>query len=76
MRQLEDIPLLLRAVLPCRSLTIGELLALDVGTVVRTSRAAGDNVDLCIGNKQIADVEFIVIENSLALRISEFSENT
>ena len=76
MRQLDDIPLVLRAVLPCRNLTIGELLALDVGTVVRTARAAGDNVDLCVGGKHIADVEFIVIENTLALRISEFSENT
>ena len=76
MRQLDDIPLLLRALLPCRSLSIGELMALDVGAIVRTSRAAGDNVQLCVGDKHIADVEFIVIENSLALRISEFSENS
>ena len=74
-QNLDDIPLVLQAVLPCRDLSIGELMALDAGTVVRTSRAAGDNVDLWIGNTQIADVELIVIENRLALRISEFSEN-
>jgi flagellar motor switch protein FliN/FliY len=74
-QHLDDIPLVLQAVLPCRDLTIGDLLALDSGSVVRTRRAAGDNVDLLIGNKQIADVELIVIENRLALRISEFSEN-
>ena len=76
MRQLDDIPLMLRAVLPCRALTIGELLSLDSGAVLRTRRAAGDNVDLCIANRHVADVELIVIENKLALRISEFSENT
>ena len=75
MQQLDDIPLVLRAVLPCRDLTIAELLALDEGTVVRTTRAAGDNVDLRVADKRIADVELIVIENRLALRISEFSEN-
>lgn len=75
MQHLDDIPLVLRAVLPCRDLTIGDLLALEEGTLVKTTRAAGDNVDLLVGDKQIADVELIVIENRLALRISEFSEN-
>lgn len=75
MQHMDDVPLVLRAVLRCRDLTIGDLLALDEGTVVRTTRAAGDNVDLCVGDKQIADAELIVIENRLALRISEFSEN-
>ena len=74
-QHLDDIPLVLQAVLPCRELTIADLLALDAGTVVRTTRAAGDNVGLLIGNKLVADVELIVIENRLALRISEFSEN-
>jgi flagellar motor switch protein FliN/FliY len=74
-QHLDDIPLVLQAVLPCRDLTIGDLLALDTGTVVRTARAAGENVNLLIGGKLIADVELIVIENRLALRISEFSEN-
>lgn len=72
---MDDIPLLLRAVLPCRDLGIGELLALEPGTVLRTARAAGDNVDLCIADKHVAGVELIVIENRLALRISDFSEN-
>jgi flagellar motor switch/type III secretory pathway protein FliN len=67
---------MLRAVLPCRDLGIGELLALETGTVLRTARAAGENVDLCIADRHIAAVELIVIENRLALRISEFSENT
>ena len=75
MQHLDDIPLVVRAVLPCRDLTIGDLLALEEGTLVKTTRAAGENVDLLVGDKRIADVELIVIENRLALRISEFSEN-
>jgi len=72
---LDDIPLVLRALLPCRDLSIADLLALDKGTVVRTTRPAGENVDLRVADKHIADAELIVIENRLALRISEFSEN-
>lgn len=74
--QIEDIPMLVRALIPCSSLTIGELLALDAGAIIRTTRAAGDNVDILVSHQPIAQAELIVIENTLAVRLSEMPENS
>lgn len=71
---LNDIPLLLKAQLPCQQLTVGELLALEPGTVISSSRAAGDSVDVRIGDQMVAQAELIVIDNRLAVRLSEFTE--
>ncbi len=74
--QVEDIPLQIRALIPCSSLTIGELLSLDAGAIIRTSRAAGDNVDILVSRHNVAQAELIVIENTLAVRLSEMPEST
>ena len=73
---LHSVPLQIRAVLPCHPLTIGELLSLDSGSLIRTARAAGDNVDVRVSDRWIAQAELIVVDNALAIRISEFTENT
>jgi flagellar motor switch protein FliN/FliY len=69
------IPLRLRAVLPCVSLAISDLLALEVGTIIPTARAAGDNVDVYVSDCDLAQAELIVTNNKLAVRISDFTEN-
>lgn len=74
--QIDDIPLEVRALIPCSSLTIGELLALDAGAIIRTSRAAGDNVDILVSEEPVAQAELIVVENTLAVRLSEMPEST
>jgi flagellar motor switch protein FliN len=71
---LHDIPLALEARVPCRDLSISELLALEPGTIVCTARAAGDSVDVSVGDQCIGSAELIVIENRLAIRLSDFSE--
>jgi flagellar motor switch protein FliN/FliY len=73
--QLLAIPLRLRAILPCVSLAVDELLSLETGTIIPTARAAGDNVDVHISNRCIAQAELIVTNNKLAVRISDFAEN-
>lgn len=71
---LSDVPLLLEARIPCSRLSVGEILALDEGSVVTTNRAAGESVDISIGGKIIAQGELIVIDNTLAARLSDFGE--
>jgi flagellar motor switch protein FliN/FliY len=66
----------LRATLPSRPLTVGDVLALEAGAILPTARAAGDNVDVAISDRSVAQAELIVINNTLAVRISEFTENT
>ena len=73
-RHFEDVPLLLEARVPCEALSIATLLALEPGQVVRTKRAAGDSVDVSVSDQCVATAELIVIENRLAIRVSDFSE--
>lgn len=71
---LSDVPLLLEARIPCSPLSVGQILALEEGAVVTTNRAAGESVDISIGGKIIAQGELIVIDNTLAARLSDFGE--
>jgi flagellar motor switch protein FliN len=73
-RHFEDVPLLLEARVPCESLAIGSLMALAPGMIVHTSRAAGESVDVSVSDQSVASAELIVIENRLAVRLSDFSE--
>ena len=71
---LADIPMLLDARIPCTRLTIAEILALDEGSVLTTDRAAGESVDFSVSGQMIVQAELIVIENTLAARLSDFGE--
>ena len=73
-RPFEDVPLTLEARVICEPLSISTLLSLEPGTLVRTRRAAGDSVDVSVSDQCIGSAELIVIENRLAIRISDFSE--
>lgn len=75
-KHLADIPLTVQARLECCASTVGEILALEVGSVIRTRRAAGDNVDVHVGEAVIAQGEVLVMGHSLAVRLSDFTENT
>ncbi|MBC8167303.1 MAG: FliM/FliN family flagellar motor switch protein [Bryobacteraceae bacterium] len=74
LEHLGDVQLLLTATIPCLELTVGELLALDTGSIVPTARAAGESVDINVGGQMVSQGELIVIENSLAARFSDFGE--
>ncbi|MBC7928813.1 MAG: FliM/FliN family flagellar motor switch protein [Bryobacteraceae bacterium] len=71
---LANVPLRLEATVPCTRLTVGEILALTEGSVVTTDRAAGESVDFHVSGQLIAQGELIVIDNSLAARLSDFGE--
>jgi len=75
LEHLGDVPLTLDVHVSCRSLSVGDLLALQPGAIIRTRCATGDNVDVFISGEHVAEGELIVIENVLAIRISEFTEN-
>jgi flagellar motor switch protein FliN len=68
----EDVMVELRAELDKRTTTFGELLNLDVGSVLQLSRSTGDNVDLFAGEVLIATGEILVIDSTLAVRVADF----
>jgi len=56
-----------------KHLTVRELYCLDVGSVVASGAASGENVPLLAGGRLIAWGEFQVIGDLLALRIAELA---
>jgi flagellar motor switch protein FliN len=70
----EDITVELRAELDKRTTTFGELLNLDVGSVLQLSRSTGDNVDLFAGDVLIASGEILIIDSTLAVRVADFQK--
>jgi len=71
---LERVPMTLDADLECGTLPMRALLALQAGSIIRTGRPAGDNVDLRVGGKLVGYGEIIANEKGLAVRVTNIKE--
>lgn len=69
-----DLPLQVEAVLDRCIVKIGELLDFRRGSIIRTSRAAGENVHLLIGGVHIADGDLVATDTKISVRISELHD--
>jgi flagellar motor switch protein FliN/FliY len=49
-------------------------LQLAEGSVIATSRSAGENIDIYVGDVLFGSGEIVVVENSLGVRITNFRE--
>jgi len=67
-----DVPVDLEAVLDRRIVTVGNILQLEAGSLVRMKRSAGENIDLYVGGALIACGEIVVVEGTLGVRITDF----
>ena len=70
---LGDIPLKLEAVLDRRSMRMKEVSALQVGDVVPLQRSAGENIDIYVNDVLIGYGEIVIIENTMAIRVTDFA---
>ncbi|HEV3334084.1 MAG TPA: FliM/FliN family flagellar motor C-terminal domain-containing protein [Bryobacteraceae bacterium] len=57
-----------------RLMTTREVLQLTEGSVMTTSRSAGENIDIYIGGVLCGSGEIVVIENALGVRITDFRD--
>jgi len=55
--------------------TVRALLALEPGSVIAMRRSAGENIDILIGGAQIGNGEIVIIEDTVAVRITDFRED-
>jgi type III secretion system YscQ/HrcQ family protein len=69
---LADIPVDIEAELDRRILTLGQVLALQSGSVLPLRRSAGENIDLLAGGAVIGYGEIVMVDNALAVRITDF----
>jgi flagellar motor switch protein FliN/FliY len=72
---LGDVPVVIEVELDRRTMSTRELLHLDEGSVIGTSRSAGENIDVYIGGVLCGSGEIVVIENTLGVRITDFRDD-
>ena len=71
---LADVPVDIEVELDRRVMTMREVLQLEEGCVIGTSRSAGENIDIYIGGVLCGSGEIVVIENALGVRITDFRD--
>jgi flagellar motor switch protein FliN/FliY len=71
---LGEIPVEVEVELDRRLMTTREVLRLTEGSVIPTSRSAGENIDIYIGGVLCGTGEIVVIENALGVRITDFRD--
>lgn len=71
MEDLHEVRFRVSAELGTCSLTVGEVLALERGTVLHLSTQAGEMADIMINNLPIAKGEVVVLGDTLHVRIAE-----
>ncbi len=72
---LGEIPVELEVELDRRTMRAREVLELEVGSVLGTSRSAGENIDIYVGGVLCASGEIVVVENALGVRITDFRDD-
>jgi len=72
---LGDIPIEIEVELDRRVMTMREVLQWDVGSVLCTTRSAGENIDIYIGGVMCGSGEIVVIESTLGVRITDFRDD-
>ena len=71
---LGEVPISIEVELDRREVSAREVLALEEGSVIGTSRSAGENIDIYIGGVLCGSGEIVVIENTLGVRITDFRD--
>ena len=72
---LGEVPIPIEVELDRRIMAAREVLGLEEGSVLRTSRSAGENIDIYIGGVLCGSGEIVVIENTLGVRITDFRDD-
>ncbi len=70
-----DVPVQIEIELDRRLMGTHELLELTEGSVIGTTRSAGENIDIYIGGVLCGSGEVVVIENTLGVRITDFRDD-
>jgi len=72
---LGEISLEIEVELDRRIMSAREIMQLKEGSVIGTTRSAGENLDIYIGGVQCGSGEIVIVENSLGIRITDFRED-
>jgi len=68
-----DVLLDLEVELDRRVMRMREVLQLEVGSVIRMTRSAGENIDIIVGGSLVGFGEIVIIEDTMGVRITDFN---
>ncbi|HVT93216.1 MAG TPA: FliM/FliN family flagellar motor switch protein [Bryobacteraceae bacterium] len=69
---LADVPISIEVELDKKVMSLGEILQLREGGVIRMTRSAGENIDILIGGTLAAYGEIVIIEETVGVRLTDF----
>jgi flagellar motor switch protein FliN/FliY len=69
-----DVPVEVEVELDRKIMSIGAILELKQGSVIKMTRSAGENIDILIGGTLVGFGEIVIIEDSMGVRITDFKE--
>jgi len=55
-----------------RVMSVRNILELESGTVIKTARSAGENIDLLVDGTLLGYGEIVIIEETVGVRITDF----
>ena len=69
-----DVPVEIEVELDRKIMSIGAILELKVGSVLKMTRSAGENIDIFVGGTLVGFGEIVIIEDTMGVRITDFNE--
>jgi flagellar motor switch protein FliN/FliY len=73
-QHLIDVPVDVEVELDHKTMTVREIFALEEGSVIKMPRSAGENIDLIVGGAVVGTGEIVIIEETVGVRITDFTE--
>ena len=70
---LADVAIEVEVELDRKQLTVREVLELEAGSVLKMTRSAGENIDVLIGGSLVGFGEIVLVEDTVAVRITDFN---
>jgi flagellar motor switch protein FliN/FliY len=69
-----DVPVEVEVELDRKIMSIGAILELKQGSVLKMTRSAGENIDILIGGTLVGFGEIVIFEDMMGVRITDFNE--
>ena len=71
--RLQDVHLDLTVELDRKTVSLRDVLALEPDQVIKMTRSAGENIDILVGGVLVAFGEIVLVEDAIAVRITDFN---
>ncbi len=68
-----EVPVTVEVELDHKVVSMRDLLELQIGSVIKLTRSAGENIDILVGGALVGFGEIVIIEDMMGVRITDFN---